>query len=289
MSFESMSFTTNTNTNPSSMSMSTNPQLNSNSNSMNLGNGNVERIVHVVQVPSTPTIFSPWNIFVIISIALFFAYLYYSYTTAIAPKLEEKESPFVTTITSPEIATSILNNDGTTKIVLLHATWCEHCRVMMPAFNSAAESTRQIRWLKVEQTYAAPILKSRSDIRGFPTIFGVKSTGEIIQYGEREPRTEDSLKKWALSLVNVSNLVNASVHSSSSSQTQTVNASKFEKEKIVDVQNIQLNTVQISTSSGESKSDTNANESTSLEPNDKHDHSHSQNDQSTVLLNVNSS
>jgi thiol-disulfide isomerase/thioredoxin len=270
--------------------MSTNPQLNS--NSMNLGNGNVERIVHVVQVPSTPTIFSTWNIFVIISIALFFAYLYYSFTTAIAPKLEEKESAFVTTITSPEIATSILNNDGTTKVVLLHATWCEHCRVMMPAFNSAAESTRQIRWLKVEQTHAAPILKSRSDIRGFPTIFGVKSTGEIIQYGEREPRTEDSLKKWALSLINVSNVVNDSVNSSiaivsntnTTSQTQTVNASKLEKEKIVDVQTIQLNTV----SSGEIKSDTNANNSTSSESsNDKHDQSsQSQNDQLTVLVNI---
>lgn len=250
MSFESMSFTTNTNTNPSSLS--TNPQLNSNS----MNSGNVERIVHVVQVPSTSsTIFSPWNIFVIISMALFFAYLYYSYTTAIAPKLEEKESPFVTTITSPEIATSILNNDGTTKVVLLHATWCEHCRVMMQAFNSAAESTRQIRWLKVEQTHAAPILKSRSDIRGFPTIFGVKSTGEIIQYGEREPRTEDSLKKWALSLLNVSNLVNESVNSSILSNTSQT---KLEKEKI------HLNNV-----NSESKSD--ANDSISLQVNDKHD------------------
>jgi hypothetical protein len=71
---------------------------------------------------------------------------------------------------------------------------------MMPAYNAAAESTRQIRWLKVEQTNAGPILKERSDIRGFPTIFGIKQNGEIVQYGERDPRTEESLRKWALQL-----------------------------------------------------------------------------------------
>ena len=116
-------------------------------------------------------------------------------------KLDERESPFVTEVTSPEVSSSVLVGDGTTKVVLMYATWCEHCRIMMPAFNAAAESTRQIRWLKVEQANAAPILKTRTDIRGFPTIFGVKSSGEVIQYGEREPRTEDALKKWALQLI----------------------------------------------------------------------------------------
>jgi len=106
----------------------------------------------------------------------------------------------VTDVTSQEVSSAVLSGDGTTKIVLLYATWCEHCRIMMPAYNAAAESTRQIRWLKVEQTNAGPILKARSDIRGFPTIFGIKQNGEIVQYGERDPRTEESLRKWALQL-----------------------------------------------------------------------------------------
>lgn len=161
----------------------------------------IDRIVHVVQVPPSPSIFTPWNIFVLVSIGLFLAYLYYSYTVSMTPKFEEKESPFVTDVTSPEVAATVLSGDGTPKVVLMHATWCEHCRIMMPAYNAAAEATRQVRWLKVEQASAKPILSSRSDIRGFPTIFGVKPNGEIVQYGEREPRTEDALKKWALQLV----------------------------------------------------------------------------------------
>lgn len=163
-----------------------------------------DRILHVIQVPNQQpaSIFTPWNLFVFISIGLFLAYLYYSYTNSLTMKLEERESPFVTEVTSPEVSSSVLVGDGSTKVVLMYATWCEHCRVMMPAFNAAAESTRQIRWLKVEQANAAPILKSRTDIRGFPTIFGVKSNGEVIQYGEREPRTEEALKKWALQLSN---------------------------------------------------------------------------------------
>jgi thiol-disulfide isomerase/thioredoxin len=162
-----------------------------------------DRILHVIQVPNNQpaSVFTPWNLFVFISIGLFLAYLYYSYTNSLTMKLDERESPFVTEVTSPEVSSSVLAGDGTTKVVLMYATWCEHCRIMMPAFNAAAESTRQIRWLKVEQANAAPILKTRTDIRGFPTIFGVKSSGEVIQYGEREPRTEDALKKWALQLI----------------------------------------------------------------------------------------
>ena len=161
-----------------------------------------ERVVHVVHQATQPqSIFTPWNLFAIVSIALFLAYLYYSYTSSMTLKSEEKDSPFVTEVTSPEVSSSVLNGDGSVKVVLMHATWCEHCRIMMPAFNSAAESTRQIRWLKIEQANAAPILKTRTDIRGFPTIFGVKSNGEIVQYGERESRTEDALRKWALQLI----------------------------------------------------------------------------------------
>ena len=166
------------------------------------GQVNGERVVHVVHQATQPqSIFTPWNLFALVSIALFLAYLYYSYTSSMTLKSEEKDSPFVTEVTSPEVSSSLLTGDGSVKVVLMHATWCEHCRIMMPAYNSAAESTRQIRWLKIEQTNAAPILKTRTDIRGFPTIFGVKSNGEIVQYGERESRTEDALRKWALQLI----------------------------------------------------------------------------------------
>ena len=152
------------------------------------GQVNGERVVHVVHQATQPqSIFTPWNLFALVSIALFLAYLYYSYTSSMTLKSEEKDSPFVTEVTSPEVSSSLLTGDGSVKVVLMHATWCE--------------STRQIRWLKIEQTNAAPILKTRTDIRGFPTIFGVKSNGEIVQYGERESRTEDALRKWALQLI----------------------------------------------------------------------------------------
>jgi len=169
------------------------------------GGGGSERVVHIVhQSTQQQSVFTPWNLFALVSIALFLAYLYYSYTSSMTLKSEEKESPFVTEVTSPEVSASVLVGDGSVKVVLMHATWCEHCRIMMPAYNAAAESTRQIRWLKIEQTNAAPILKTRTDIRGFPTIFGVKSNGEIVQYGERESRTEDALRKWALQLISPS-------------------------------------------------------------------------------------
>ena len=165
-----------------------------------------ERIVHVVHAPAQQsTFFTPWNIFVLVSLVLFFGYLYYNYSATITPSVDEKESPFVTDVVSPEVASTLFQSDGTVKIVLLHATWCDHCRIMMPAYNSAAESTRHIRWLKVEQTNATPILKSRTDIRGFPTVFGIKENGDVVMYGEREPRTEEALRKWALALTTSSN------------------------------------------------------------------------------------
>lgn len=194
--------------------------LNSNSN---------PRVVHVVKVDSSSNLL--WNAFLVISIVIFLGYLYYSFTSSVSPKLESHASAFVSDVTSDEAAAASMRSDGTVKVVLLHANWCDHCKVMMQAFNSAAENLRSVRWIRVEQTYASSILKANQQVKGFPTMFGIKADGQVVMYGEREPRTQAALVHWANELSNSKGLVIEVLDSEAVHSIQEPGQQKEQKEQ----------------------------------------------------------
>jgi hypothetical protein len=102
---------------------------------------------------------------------------------------------------------------------------------MMQAFNSAAENLRSVRWIRVEQTYASAILKANHQVKGFPTMFGIKADGQVVMYGEREPRTQAALVHWANELSNSKGLVIEVLDSEAVHSIQEPGQQKEQKEQ----------------------------------------------------------
>ena len=70
------------------------------------------------------------------------------------------------------------------KVILVHAPWCGHCKRMMPDFLKAAEQLPNVEWLRVGDI-AAKELAQRTDMKGFPTIYGVSVKGVKTHEGLR--------------------------------------------------------------------------------------------------------
>ena len=107
-------------------------------------------------------------------------------------------SPHIRDLMTPPEVEAAMQASSKARVLLLHAPWCHHCKVMMPAYNEAAATTPSVEWARVEATNAGDLPK-RSDVRGFPTIFGIKrGSGEVIQHdGARDAL---SLRAFANSL-----------------------------------------------------------------------------------------
>lgn len=111
-------------------------------------------------------------------------------------------SAFVRDVDSNEEGAKVLDTTDYSKVVLLYANWCVHCRTMMNDYNEAASMLgNEVKFIRVEVGRAKELMK-RSDISGFPTIFGVRYDGSITQHnGKRDPATlvsfAESLKKKA--------------------------------------------------------------------------------------------
>ena len=78
-------------------------------------------------------------------------------------------------------------------VVMFHASWCSHCRQLLPAFKAAAARVKLP--LVMMQCDNAPELVEQYGLRGFPTIlrFGA---GRPIEYnGDRSP---DSIVQFAM-------------------------------------------------------------------------------------------
>jgi len=102
-----------------------------------------------------------------------------------APEVLEK-SPFVKDVHSDSEALSVMNASGKPKVVLVHAPWCGHCRNMMGSFVQAASMEPSVEWLRVDGNNA-PSLVKRSDLRGFPTVYGIAADGTVTQHsGSRD-------------------------------------------------------------------------------------------------------
>jgi thioredoxin-like negative regulator of GroEL len=92
-----------------------------------------------------------------------------------------QKSPFVKDLANDEEALSMMKAGPQPKIVLVHAPWCGHCRNMMGAFIQAASTNTNVLWTRADGN-TVPSLVRREDLRGFPTIYGVKVDGTITQH-----------------------------------------------------------------------------------------------------------
>ena len=100
-----------------------------------------------------------------------------------APHLAQalETSPFVEDANTDASALKAISASGRSKVILVHAPWCGHCRNMMAAFVQAASIEKSVDWIRVDGN-TAPALVSRSDLHGFPTIYGVDANGAISQH-----------------------------------------------------------------------------------------------------------
>ena len=105
-------------------------------------------------------------------------------------KQEEVEnSPFITDITNDTDGINTLKGNGKSKVVLVYATWCGHCRNMMKAYSAAASMERSVEWIRIEAANS-PTVSRRNDLKGFPTIYGVSPDGTVSQHnGSRDTST----------------------------------------------------------------------------------------------------
>lgn len=113
---------------------------------------------------------------------------------------EIEKSPFVVDVKDDLEGVNSLHANGKPKIVLVHAPWCGHCRNMMGDFVKAAAEGYGIEWIRVDSK-VSPSVSRRSDLRGFPTIYGVSPDGQVTQHNGA--RDADNLLKFASSMKNL--------------------------------------------------------------------------------------
>lgn len=62
-------------------------------------------------------------------------------------------------------------------VLMVYATWCGHCKNMMPAFDAASTQT-SVKFARIEG-HKAPQFMQKHGIRGFPTIMTVNRGNEL--------------------------------------------------------------------------------------------------------------
>lgn len=110
--------------------------------------------------------------------------------------LDKFDSEHVTDIKSSSDADDALKQGPS--VFLLYAHWCHHCKVMMKAYNEAAAELPSVKWVRAEASVAGEAVVKRPEVRGFPTIFGVRGDGTITTH--EGARDQASLQRFAESL-----------------------------------------------------------------------------------------
>ena len=90
-------------------------------------------------------------------------------------------------------------SDGRPIVVLVHATWCGHCKQMMPVFSELSKkhgSKIAMRTLESEKIKADP---GEFKVQGFPTMFAIKD-GQVVDTKVGGVGA-DELEKFLLKLI----------------------------------------------------------------------------------------
>ena len=88
---------------------------------------------------------------------------------------------------------------GAKGLLFLHAPWCGHCKVMMPAFEAAAVQLKAQGFAvaRIQAEHAGQAFLAAMNVRGFPTLLGVHEGATTPYEGAR---TTDELVKFVQSL-----------------------------------------------------------------------------------------
>lgn len=65
-------------------------------------------------------------------------------------------------------------------ILMVYATWCGHCKNMMPAYDQVSTQTN-VKFARIEG-HKAPQFMQKHGIRGFPTLLTVNRVNELNRY-----------------------------------------------------------------------------------------------------------
>lgn len=92
------------------------------------------------------------------------------------PKQDMLHHEDIQDLHSGEEARGFLAKEGAKGLLLLHAPWCGHCKVMMPAYEAAATKLKAEGFLvgRLQAEHAGAAFLGSVGVRGFPTILGVK-------------------------------------------------------------------------------------------------------------------
>jgi thioredoxin-like negative regulator of GroEL len=116
-----------------------------------------------------------------------------------AVKKEIEKSPYITDVSTDLEAVNALAANGKTKVVLVHAPWCGHCRNMMDDYVAAATADRSVEWYRIDSSVSQTVSR-RQDLKGFPTIYGVTTNGTVLQHNRG--RDVSSLMEFAKKVSN---------------------------------------------------------------------------------------
>jgi thiol-disulfide isomerase/thioredoxin len=108
---------------------------------------------------------------------------------------DENDAGGVRDASSPEEAEQFLKKGPT--VVLMHATWCGHCRAMENDYTAAATESKGVAFRRVESAHSRALF-DKYKLRGYPTIFGVKRNGDVVNYSGG--RSKDQLLQFAKTL-----------------------------------------------------------------------------------------
>ena len=102
------------------------------------------------------------------------------------PETGIEPNPHIIDAATDSEAVGLFVANGKSKVILVHAPWCGHCRTMMGSFVAAAAQEKSVEWFRVDANVSKGVV-GRPDLRGFPTIYGVNSSGSVVQHnGSRD-------------------------------------------------------------------------------------------------------
>lgn len=114
-------------------------------------------------------------------------------------KLSTLNTGFVTEVDSDKTADAVLSGAFGPVVVVFYAPWCSHCKNMSEFYEAAAKAS-DVPFVRVLGS-ACPASVAKFGVAGYPTIFGLSSTGLLTRFGSS--RTKESFVDFAKTLVPV--------------------------------------------------------------------------------------
>lgn len=105
-------------------------------------------------------------------------------------------------VMAENVESELAANDSKKTLVLFHASWCGHCKKLMPTWDqlsSELENNSDVKLIKVEcgdaeNSEAQKMVVNKYEIQGFPTIKLFENNKLVEEY--TGPRTPEAIKEY---------------------------------------------------------------------------------------------